>query len=97
MSDLNGVNGVLRAVSVEYLPAPASERFRAGAGTVVVDPQADEVELSELGTALARMNQTSGGRIGKIARIRAAIADGSYEIAPKLDKVVDRLLDELTR
>jgi negative regulator of flagellin synthesis FlgM len=43
-----------------------------------------------------RAAETAGDiRLDKVAAIRAAIADGSYETSDKLDLALDRLLDAI--
>jgi hypothetical protein len=97
MSDINRVNGFLRAIPVDYLSPRASERFRSATGTTHVNLPVDDVEVSDLGSVLARLAETPGVRVGKIARIRAEIAAGAYESPEKIDATVDRLLGELAR
>jgi anti-sigma28 factor (negative regulator of flagellin synthesis) len=100
MGDIIGINGFFGALPVDYLTLPAWDRSdRAGApGT---DPGsagaqlADEVEVSTLGSLLARMTEVPGVRLSRIARIRAAIVAGTYETPAKISTVVDRLFERL--
>lgn len=57
----------------------------------------DSVEISELAQLLSSLDpdQQTGIRAQKVADIRAAIANGTYETADKIDYVVSRLMDEL--
>jgi negative regulator of flagellin synthesis FlgM len=100
MGDIIGVNGFFQALPVDYLAGPATgERARSGSGTasppVSSTPLADEVEVSTLGNLLSRMSEAPGIRLGRIAKIRAAIAAGTYETPAKISTVVDRLLDRI--
>ena len=95
MSDINRVNGFLRVIPVDYLSPRASERLRAASSAALTESPVDDVEVSDLGSALARLAETSGVRVGRIARIRVEIEAGTYETAQKLDATVDRLLGEL--
>ena len=84
MGDIIGVNGFFQALPVDYLASPATgERARSGSGTASAPasstPLADEVEVSTLGNLLSRMSEAPGIRLGRIAKIRAAIAAGTYE------------------
>jgi len=53
----------------------------------------DAVTLST--EAVRAAESSSDIRMDKVAAIRAAIADGSYETAEKLDVALDRLLERL--
>jgi negative regulator of flagellin synthesis FlgM len=55
----------------------------------------DHLEISETGQLLSELGNNSGIRAEKVAEIRQAIADGTYETEDKLDITVDRLLDVL--
>lgn len=102
MAEINRVNDWVRATRLEYLapdysPTRPSGRLRAVEGTAVADPPAADLELSDIGSVLSRLSATPGIRVGKVAKIRAAIAAGTYESADKVNTVVERLLHELTR
>lgn len=55
---------------------------------------ADQLEISQAAEAAIRTAETGGIRHELVARIRSEIADGTYETADKLDKALDRFLDE---
>lgn len=57
--------------------------------------QADQLDLSPEALAISQANvsETSGIRTEKVAAIKQAIADGTYETPEKLDAALDRLLD----
>jgi anti-sigma28 factor (negative regulator of flagellin synthesis) len=86
---------LLKSVAVESLAPAPSDRFRSDAAARLGELPADKVELSDVGLMLSRLADTPGVRVGKIARIRAAIADGTYETSHKINVVVDRLLEQL--
>lgn len=59
----------------------------------------DQLDLSPQAAAASGANATSnvsesGIRIDKVAAIRRAISDGSYETPEKLDQALNRMLDE---
>jgi len=62
----------------------------------LVAPQ-DEVQISSSASALGQIDPGSQIHEARLAEIRAAIADGSYETADKLDAAVDRLIESLRR
>ncbi len=68
----------------ETKPAPDTDRVELSAGA--------KLAASELRRAFA---ETHPIRIAKVARIKAEIANGTYDIDGKLEAVLDRLLDDL--
>lgn len=62
---------------------------------VVEDFDRDRLEISETGQLLSSLDSGLGIRADRVAEIRKAIADGTYETEHKLDVTVDRLLDVL--
>jgi anti-sigma28 factor (negative regulator of flagellin synthesis) len=79
-----GTQGVGALKGVEASQAAAQK----GVGEVH-----DAVTLSVDGVRAA--DATSDIRLDRVNAIRAAIADGSYDTAEKLDIALDRLLDRL--
>ncbi|MBL9081038.1 MAG: flagellar biosynthesis anti-sigma factor FlgM [Planctomycetales bacterium] len=61
-----------------------------------LQPQ-DELQLSSTSAAgyVDQVNQVPDIRQDRVAAIRAAIADGTYETADKMDKALSALLDEI--
>lgn len=55
----------------------------------------DRVDISEAGQIADRMAEIPDIRAERVEQIRAALADGTYETAEKLDVAVERLLDEI--
>jgi negative regulator of flagellin synthesis FlgM len=52
------------------------------------------VQISSVGRTLSEAAQSSGLREERLAQIRAAIADGTYETPEKLEQALARLLQE---
>lgn len=71
-------------------PAPARTVVSASEGT-------DCVEISDLARLLSSLDPDRQAvlRAQKVADIRAAVADGTYETDDKIDYVVSRLMDVL--
>ncbi|MCP4250409.1 MAG: flagellar biosynthesis anti-sigma factor FlgM [bacterium] len=91
MEQLSNVDGVYRVMPAQArgeakTPAPG----RNGFGRVD-----DRVEISDVGSMLARMDELPDLRIERIARIRAEISNGTFETPERLEGTVDRLLEEL--
>jgi len=58
-------------------------------------PIQDEVQISSQGDILSRLADIPEIRQDKVAALRAAIANGTYETDEKLGVALDRLLDEI--
>lgn len=52
----------------------------------------DTVEISEAGQLLSTLEAGAGGRADRIAQIRQAINDGTYETEDKIEATVERLM-----
>lgn len=71
----------LNRVSPSHTPSSAS--------------QADEVQISSVGQLLGRLADMPDIRANRVAELRAAILEGSYESDDKLSLALDSLLDEI--
>ena len=83
-----GSQGLGAVKGVEAAQASKATAAQQGVGEVH-----DAVTLSI--DAVKAAGATSDIRFDRVAAIKAAIADGSYETADKLDIALDRLLDRL--
>jgi negative regulator of flagellin synthesis FlgM len=59
-------------------------------------PLTDRVELSGIGHLLSKL-KSNDIRADKVANVKSAINDGSYESDDKLNVAIDRLLDDLNK
>jgi negative regulator of flagellin synthesis FlgM len=57
--------------------------------------QTDQVDISPAAQLAGQVSEIPDIRQDRVASIRAAIADGTYETADKFSGAVDRLLDEI--
>ena len=55
----------------------------------------DELQISPQADIAARLSEIPDIRQDRVAAIRTAIADGTYETSDKLDVALNRLLDEI--
>lgn len=69
----------------------------ASPATSVSRPQApqDQLELSSAGKMLDQLNQSPDMRAERIARIKEAIENGTYDTDEKLEAALSNLLDSL--
>lgn len=58
-------------------------------------PAADEVTISDAARLASQLSEIPDVRQERVAALRAAIAEGSYETPGKLDQALERLLDEI--
>lgn len=86
-----GPSGVHGAQSIS---SPHVRRVDAPQQTSSAQPQ-DEVQISSAADFVAQAQQLPDVRADRVASIRAAIADGSYETADKLDAALSAMLDEI--
>jgi negative regulator of flagellin synthesis FlgM len=76
---------------------PRLAAFSVDAGqTVHAGSPRDQVEISPLGQMLDGISRLPEIRHEKVEEIRRQIADGSYETPAKLEKALDRLIDEMS-
>lgn len=67
-----------------------------GHGSESVDRRADRVELSEHARTLDRLHRLPAVRSERLAAIREAIANGTYEDEHRLTTAMERLLEDLS-
>lgn len=89
MSDIPPISNVVRTLNA--LPGQSANGPRAARSESPVD----EVEISETGRMLSSLRSEQPLRLDKIAQIKQAIADGTYETDQKLQVTIDRLLETL--
>jgi negative regulator of flagellin synthesis FlgM len=93
---MSGINGVGANTPLNKIVSnPVQKSVPANA------PQAmkltDKVKLSGMGHLLQTLQAGGNVRADKVAAIRAEIEAGKYETDAKLDKAIDRLIDDLAR
>ncbi|QDT48462.1 flagellar biosynthesis anti-sigma factor FlgM [Symmachiella dynata] len=90
--DVTGPSTVNGAVPINR-PA-VMKPVTPAAQTAPISPQ-DEVEISAAGRALGDLGKSPELRQERIAQIKAAIDDGTYETHEKFDIAMSRLLDRI--
>jgi negative regulator of flagellin synthesis FlgM len=90
------VSGTTHIHGPHGINAPHTPRSGQAARPVPpAQPAGDRVEISPAAEAAIRAAEGGQIRHDLVNRIRAQIADGTYETPEKLDAAVDRLLDEI--
>ncbi len=84
----SGVHGA------QPISSPHTRRVDAPQQTRGAQPQ-DEVQISSAADFVSQVQQLPDVRGDRVAALRAAIADGSYETPAKLDAALDGLLNEI--
>jgi len=84
----SGVHGA------QAISAPHSRRVDVPQTGSSIQPQ-DEVQISSAADFVSQAQQLPDIRADRVATIRAAIADGTYETQFKLDAALEGLLNEI--
>ena len=90
--DVNGVGSVHSAFPIKQV-SPKTD-VRPAAPPKPATPQ-DQVEISAAGRMLEDLSRSPEVRAERLEQIKAAIDDGTYETAEKLDTALEKLLDEI--
>ena len=75
--------------------SPHNARQAQPSRTPSVSNTSDQLEISDAARLASQMSEIPEMRMDRVAQIKAAIADGSYETDAKLNVALDRLLDEI--
>ncbi len=91
--DVRGVGSVSGAVPIR----PANTAAPAARETAVNRPQfpTDELQLSSAGKMLDQLSQNSDVRQERLARIKEAIENGTYDTDEKLEAALGKMFDSL--
>ncbi len=91
MDHISGVNGTYSTQSIKGR-VDLARRLAAGEG--YRSPQ-DAVEISDVGAMMSRLAEVPEIRADLVARVRAEIEAGTYETAERLERTIDRLMEDL--
>lgn len=92
--DVTSTGAIGGATPVRPTQLSSAHGIESTAPQGLAAPQ-DEVQISSAARALSQLDAASQIHETRLAEIRAAIADGSYETLDKLDAAVDRLIEAL--
>jgi anti-sigma28 factor (negative regulator of flagellin synthesis) len=90
--EVRGLGSVGSSAPISRPPVEPAVRESGVAGPAAPP---DEVEISALGRMLDDASRTPGVREQRLAQIKAAIENGSYETPEKLQIALDRLIDRI--
>ena len=91
--DVSGLGSVQGAGPIRSAtPAPAASSGKPPEAPAATTPK-DELELSAAGVALDRVGETPEMRAERLAQIKQAIDNGSYDTDEKLDAALSRMFD----
>lgn len=89
------VYGASQLHGAQSINAPHNTRITQPETTSRSSAVSDQLELSEAGQIAARMSDIPDIRADRVASIRAAIQNGTYETADKLNGAINALFDEI--
>ncbi len=103
MPDIGNIGSTSGYSGVGPVSRPAVDPAQRGSGAEQVQAPAlparsdsrDRVELSEHARWLDALRALPAIRADKVAQIKAAIANGTYETDDKLNVAIDRLLSDI--
>ena len=90
--EVNGPNPIDNTNPIKPIKQP--ENIEKAAESSSVQPQ-DEVEISNAGKMLNKLNQSSELHSARLAQIKAEIEAGTYDTEEKLEAAMERLLGEI--
>lgn len=73
----------------------AGVRRPSASGDAAATRSSDRVEVSSAARYLAELKTLSGVREDVVAGVRESLADGSYDVADRVDAILDRVLDDI--
>ena len=79
----------------QAINAPHTNRAAASAPRTASPAQGDQLEISEAARLALSVDSTADVRQDRVAQIRQAIAEGSYETEERLSAALDSFLDEI--
>ena len=89
------IYGPSQVHGTQPIHGPHAPRAAQASQSQAASPVADELNLSEAAQLADRVAELPDIRADRVADIRAAILDGTYETSDKLSTAVERLLDEI--
>ncbi len=89
------INGPTQIHGPQPLSAPHRVRQSQSSPPSAYTSGADQLDISREADLVSRIREIPDIRADRVAEIRTAIENGTYETPDKLDIALDRLLDEI--
>jgi len=92
--DVNGTSSISGSLPISKQNGPSNTNINKTPDSRPISSPQDELEISSAGRMLDEMTNNSEMRAERLAQIKAAIDDGTYETDEKLEAALGRLLDQ---
>jgi negative regulator of flagellin synthesis FlgM len=89
------IHGPSHIHGAQPIHGPSAARPAQPPSTANAAPTVDRLDISEAGQIAGQLSGVPDIRTERVADVRAAILNGTYETADKLSTAVERLLDEI--
>ncbi len=93
--DVNGTSSISGSSPINRPMNPTHTNNQEAPTSKPISSPQDELEISSAGRMLDEMTNNSEMRAERLAQIKAAIDDGTYETDEKLDAALSRLLNQI--
>ncbi|WP_197994998.1 flagellar biosynthesis anti-sigma factor FlgM [Gimesia panareensis] len=93
--DVNGTSSISGSLPISKQTGPSNTNINKTPDSKPISSPQDKLEISSAGRMLDEMTNNSDMRAERLAQIKAAIDDGTYETDEKLEAALGRLLDQI--
>ncbi len=93
--EVNGTSSISGSLPINKQMSPTHTNNKEAPTSRPISSPQDELEISSAGRMLDEMTNNSDMRAERLAQIKAAIDDGTYETDEKLNAALSRLLGQL--
>lgn len=94
--DVNGTSSISGSLPISKQNGPSNTNIKQTPASKPISSPQDELEISSAGRMLDEMTNNSDMRAERLAQIKAAIDDGTYDTDEKLDAALSRMLDQIS-
>ncbi|MCH9653743.1 MAG: flagellar biosynthesis anti-sigma factor FlgM [Planctomycetes bacterium] len=93
--DVNGTSSISGSLPINKQMNPIHTNNKEAPTSKPISSPQDELEISSAGRMLDEMTNNPEMRAERLAQIKAAIDDGTYETDEKLNAALNRLLNQI--
>lgn len=94
--DVNGTSSISGSLPINKQNGPSNTNIKQTPASKPISSPQDELEISSAGRMLDEMTNNSDMRAERLAQIKAAIDDGTYDTDEKLEAALSRMLDQIS-